>query len=98
MHSFWLAQVSRPILDRMLQDLRDHGNTVEPMLIVPGPAVAGYSVQGSGITARVVYDPSNQRACVTIEEKPWLVPVSYIEQKVRESLKAAHVYNSQARG
>lgn len=89
MHSFWLANVTRPTLDKMLQDLRDNGNSVEPIMIVPGPATAAYTVQGSGITAKVLYDTANLRALVTIEEKPFLVPVSYIEQKVRESLRVA---------
>jgi hypothetical protein len=91
MHSFWLANVSRSVLDKMLQDLRDNGNVVqESRSVLPkahDPLV--YGVTGSGITATVVYDPLNARACVTIESKPFLVPVSYIEQKVRESLRVA---------
>jgi len=90
MHSFWLASVPRTVLDTMLRDLQNSGNTVEPVINPQIPNhLPTWLVKGSGITAEVIYEESSQRALVQIHEKPWLVPVSYIEQKVRESLKVA---------
>jgi hypothetical protein len=87
-HAFWLAQITQPLLEKMLQQLRDTGNQVEPLMQVPsaGPA---YYVSGSGITATVSFDAVNQRALVQIRSKPFLVPVSYIESQVREALRVA---------
>lgn len=87
-HYFWLAHINQSLLEKMLDCLRATGNSVESLMRVPsgGPS---YVVNGSGIVAVVDYDVGNQRALVTIQSKPFLVPASMIEQKVREALKMA---------
>jgi len=89
MHSFWLERVSTPVLHKMLDELRANGNRVEPLMLVPAAGTENHIVQGSGVTAQVVYDPIRMQALVTITDKPILVSYSYIEGKVRESLRVA---------
>ena len=99
MHSFWLAQVSQSLLNKMLDQLRDGGSTItlltqdDPLCQIYARSVPAaesiYHVEGSGIIATVAYDPNNQRALVVILSKPFLAPVSYIESEVRKSLRAA---------
>jgi hypothetical protein len=91
LHSFWLPQISAPVFEKVLQQLQQSGNTVTPIMLVPNAGNPAYTVNGSGIVAQVVFDAANQRALVTILSKPFLVPVSYIEGKVREALRAARV-------
>ena len=87
LHSFWLAQITQPLLDKVLAQLRANGSQVEPMIIIP-PRPA-WKVNGSGVIASVLYDSVNQRALVQIDSKPFLVPVSYVEQQVREAVRQA---------
>jgi len=82
MHSFWLAQVSQPLLNKMLEQLHAGGSVITR-------EADTYTVEGSGITAQINYEPTNQRALVTILSKPFLAPVSYIESEVRKALKEA---------
>lgn len=89
MHSFWLAQVSQPLLEKMFEQLRAGGSTVESFILDPVGSYPAWKVQGSGIIAQVAYDRINQRALVTILSKPFLAPVSYIESEVRKSLREA---------
>ncbi len=87
MHSFTLPGVTTPVLYKMLEELRAGGNTV----LAGSSSSLGFIffVQGSGIIAQVDYYPGNLLATVTIQDKPFLVPYSLIEQKVREALRVA---------
>ena len=89
MHSFYLENVTTPVLYKMLEELRAGGNTVKAHPVVQG-GVQVWSVEGSGILAWVhYYDSTGSRTQVTIQDKPFLVPYSLIEQKVREALRVA---------
>jgi hypothetical protein len=85
-HSFWLESVSTPVLHKMLDELRAGGNDVRTTDMTVGEY---HTVSGSGVTAQLVYDTINQRAQVTITDKPFLVSYSYIEGEVREALRVA---------
>ena len=83
MQQFTLSNVSEPLLQKMFDKLRTGGNTVSTL------QQDNYTVIGSGITAQVVYDAAAQQATVTILSKPWIVPASLIEGRVREALAVA---------
>ena len=88
MHSFYLENVTTSVLYKMLEELRAGGNTVKAHPVQGGVQV--WSVEGSGILAWVhYYDSTGSRTQVTIQDKPFLVPYSLIEQKVREALRVA---------
>ena len=90
MHSFYLENVTTPVLYKMFEELRAGGSSIDasPMNQAPYNPPA-FNVCGSGIRALVQYDPGTLRATVTIQDKPFLVPYSLIEQKVREALRVA---------
>lgn len=89
MHSFWLDRVTQPQLEAMLQHLRATGNQVEPFINPEVTHPPCWIVRGSGIVAEVIYGAQEQGVRVNIHSKPFLVPASMIEQKVREALKMA---------
>ena len=74
----------------MLAGLRQSGNQYRQEVNgVGNPPVDQFIVQGSGIRAVVTHYIDAQSAVVKILDKPFFVPESMIEQKVREALAMA---------
>jgi hypothetical protein len=88
--SFTLQNTTQPLIERMLVGLRQQGSYASDAQRIPGPPeTLTYIVKGNGIVARVVVHIEAKATVITVLDKPFLVPESMIEQKVREALAMA---------
>lgn len=84
---FTLNALPQEIFAKVLQQLQQQGIRTE-IVSQAGPQFE-YRIQGSGITAKVLYNSNAQLATVDILDKPFIIPTSVIEQKVRDAVAVA---------
>ena len=86
MSSFTIQNLTPDIFKRVLDQLRDEGATIRPM----GPEYGEvYTVQGNNITSIVNFDRAASLARVEILDKPFFIPASMIESRVRDAVERA---------
>ena len=88
MNTFTIPNITRALFRAMLQNLQAEGSLVAADVDSAAPLYRA-RIRGSGITATADHTTTSNTVTVTVIEKPLLLPMALIENRVRQAVERA---------